>query len=76
MDQRLRWNKAQESRVCAVEMGYLRGACVVTRGRARTIEVCMKDETWKIVQVWSGGKDEKIHWGSFVILKGRRVKTL
>ncbi len=24
------WNRKQQSRVCAVEMSYLRGACVVT----------------------------------------------
>ncbi len=25
------WNSSQQSRVCAVEMSYLRGACGVTR---------------------------------------------
>ena len=31
-------NRAQQSRVCAVEMSYLRGACGVTRGEGECNE--------------------------------------
>ncbi len=41
------WNRAQQSRVHAVEMSYLRGACGVTR----TTKACMKDAAWELVQV-------------------------
>ncbi len=43
------WNRAQQSRVCAVEMSYLRGACGVTRWEGESNEC----------QVWSGGMGEK-----------------
>ncbi len=41
------WNRAQQSRVCAVEISYLRGA----GGMVRVIKVCMKDVVWEAVQM-------------------------
>ncbi len=32
------WNRAQQSRVCAMEMSYLRGACGVTRWEGESNE--------------------------------------
>ncbi len=32
------WNRAQQSRVCAVEMSYLRGACGLTRWEGESSE--------------------------------------
>ncbi len=62
MDQAWTWNKAQHSRVHAVEMSYLRGACGVTRWEGETNESVY--ESCDMVAcasgvVWSGRMGEK-----------------
>ncbi len=41
------WNRAQQLRVHAVEMSYLRGAC----GMVRVMTVCMKGVVWEARQM-------------------------
>ncbi len=47
------WNRAQQSRVCAVEMSYLRGACGVTCWDGESNESVYESE------LWSSGMGEK-----------------
>ncbi len=57
------WNGAQQSRVRAVEMSYLRGACGVSRwdglSNERVYERC--ERAWKWGRVWCGGVGEEKH---------------
>ncbi len=45
------WNRSQQSRVCAVEMSYLRGACGMMMWEARVMKACMKDVVWETLQM-------------------------
>ena len=58
------WNGVQQSRVRAVEMSYLRGACGVSRwdglSNVSVYESC-GTRVWKWGGVWCGGMGEKEH---------------
>ncbi len=58
-----RWNRAQHSRVGAVEMSYLRGPCGVTRWKGErnenVYERCSMGACAN--EVWSGGMCKKMH---------------
>ena len=43
------WNRAPQSRVRAVGMSHLRGACGVPNARVRVMKVCMKHVAWDLV---------------------------
>ncbi len=45
------WNRGEQSRVDAVEMSYLRGACGVTRWDGVSNEACMKGVVWEARQM-------------------------
>ncbi len=55
------WNRAQQSRVCAVEMSYLRGACGVTRWEGESNESVYERCGMGTCasEVWRGGIDKK-----------------
>ncbi len=56
------WNGAQQSRVRAVEMSYMRGACRVSRWDGlKNNERCGMRGAWKWGGVWCGGMGEKEH---------------
>ncbi len=58
------WNEAQRSRVRAVEMSYLRGACRMNRWDGLSIECVQEmwhERAWKWGRVWCGGMRGKEH---------------
>ncbi len=53
------WNRAQQSRVHAVEMSYLRGACGVTRWEGESNNSVCERCNMRAGEVWSGGMGKK-----------------
>ena len=70
------WNRAQQSRLCAVEINSLRGPHGMTRWEDESKGICMKDVPWKLVQMDFGGVVEWVKINMYIERIKRRACEL